>query len=131
MKILLVNGSPRKNKETFASLEIIRKILNENGVETTYFHLGNQPYRGCLHCDQCAKTSYCFNNEDECNLLIDLIKECDGVIIGTPVYFAGPNGALCALLDRVFYAASNYGYHFKGKLASGVATCWRILEHEI
>jgi multimeric flavodoxin WrbA len=51
--------------------------------------------------------------------------EADGIIIGSPVYFAGPNGALCALLDRVFYAASNFGHLFAGKPAAAVATCWR------
>jgi multimeric flavodoxin WrbA len=51
--------------------------------------------------------------------------EADGILVGSPVYFAGPNGALCALLDRVFYAASNYGHLFAGKPAAAVATCWR------
>jgi multimeric flavodoxin WrbA len=51
--------------------------------------------------------------------------KADGIIICTPVYFAAPNGALCAILDRVFYAASNFGYHFAGKLGAAIATCWR------
>jgi multimeric flavodoxin WrbA len=94
MKILLINGSPRKNGETALSLSIVEKILLEAGMETEWFHLGTDPVHGCC-------------------------------IIGSPVYFAAPNGALCALLDRVFYAASNFGYLFAGKSGAAIATCWR------
>jgi multimeric flavodoxin WrbA len=125
LTVLLVNGSPRKNGETAKSLKIIEEELKKENIETKWFHLGNHPVRGCLHCNGCAHTNRCVFNDDQCNELIEEFIKADGIIIGSPVYFAGPNGALCALLDRVFYAASNYGYLFKGKLSSAVTTCWR------
>jgi multimeric flavodoxin WrbA len=125
MKVLLINGSPRKNGETALSLSIVEKILHEAGVETEWFQLGTAPVRGCCHCNRCAKTSRCAFSDDACNDLIEKCLDADGILIGSPVYFAGPNGALCALLDRVFYAASNFGYHFAGKPGAAIATCWR------
>jgi multimeric flavodoxin WrbA len=125
MNVLLINGSPRKNGETALSLSIVEQILHESGVETTWFQLGTQPVRGCCHCNRCEETSRCAFQDDKCNELIEACLAADGILIGSPVYFAGPNGALCALLDRVFYAASNFGYHFAGKPAGAIATCWR------
>jgi multimeric flavodoxin WrbA len=125
MKVLLVNGSPRTNGETASSLAIVEKILLEAGIETDWFHLGTNPVYGCCHCNSCAETNRCVFTEDGCNQLIEKCLEADGMIIGTPVYFAAPNGALCALLDRVFYAASNFGYLFAGKPGAAIATCWR------
>jgi multimeric flavodoxin WrbA len=125
MKVLLVNGSPRKNGETHQSLKIIEDVLQDAGLETEWFELGTEPVRGCIHCNSCEKTSRCAFSDDICNTLIERMVEADGIIIGSPVYFAGPNGALCALLDRVFYAASNFGRLFAGKPAAAVATCWR------
>jgi multimeric flavodoxin WrbA len=125
MRVLLVNGSPRKNGETAQSLSIIENILLKSGIETEWFHLGTDPVRGCCHCNSCQKTNRCVFTDDKCDELIEMCLRADGIIIGSPVYFAAPNGALCALLDRVFYAASNFGYLFKGKLGAAVATCWR------
>jgi multimeric flavodoxin WrbA len=125
MKVLLINGSPRRNGETASSLAIVEHILQEADIETEWFHLGTNPVRGCCHCNSCEKTSRCAFTDDGCNQLIEKCLEADGIIIGSPVYFAAPNGALCALLDRVFYAASNFGYLFAGKLGAAIATCWR------
>jgi multimeric flavodoxin WrbA len=125
MKVLLINGSPRKNGETAHSLGIVEKALHQAGIETEWFHLGNQMVHGCSSCNRCQKTSRCVFTDDPCNELIESCLAADGIIIGSPVYFAGANGALCALLDRVFYAASNYGYHFAGKPGAAIATCWR------
>jgi multimeric flavodoxin WrbA len=125
MKILLVNGSPRKNGETAASLGIVENVLRGEGFETEIYHIGSSPVRGCIQCDNCENTNRCAFTDDKCNQLIEKFLEADAIIIGSPVYFAAPNGALCALLDRVFYAASNFGYHFAGKLGAAVATCWR------
>jgi multimeric flavodoxin WrbA len=125
MKVLLINGSPRKNGETAASLSMVEKVLLEAGMETEWFHIGKAPVRGCCHCNSCEKTYRCVFTDDICNSLIEKCLEADGIIIGSPVYFAGPNGALCALLDRVFYAASNFGRLLAGKPGAAVATCWR------
>jgi multimeric flavodoxin WrbA len=125
MKILLINGSPRENGETAFSLSVIENVLLEAGMETEWFQLGTAPVRGCCHCRSCENTNRCAFTDDTCNQLIEKCLEADAMIIGSPVYFAAPNGALCALLDRVFYAASNFGRHFAGKPGAAIATCWR------
>lgn len=123
--VLLINGSPRTNGETAGCLKIIEKILHENNIETKWIHLGKAPVRGCIHCEGCAKTSRCVFDGDLCNEIIDAIVETDAVVIGTPVYFGAPNGALCAVLDRVFYASSDHGKLFVNKPVAALATCWR------
>lgn len=123
MKVLLINGSLRKNGNTAAALDIVEKELAEKGVETSIFQIGAEPVRGCISCGSCIKTNRCVFADDGCNELIERISGSDGIIVGTPVYFAGPSGALCSLLDRVFYATCTYSQMFKGKAAAALATC--------
>lgn len=126
MKVLLINGSSHKNGGTYNALSMVEKSLIDNGVETDWFQIGNRPVRGCIDCRKCNGSGRCIFNDDPCNELIEAIIHADGIIVGTPVYFAGPNGALCALLDRVFYAAVEQGgQQFRGKLAAAVASCYR------
>ena len=99
MKVLLVNGSPHERGCTFTALSEVAKTLQENGVETEIFHVGNHPVRGCIACGRCAALGRCVFEDDAANQLQSLMKSADGVVIGSPVYYAGPNGALCALLD--------------------------------
>ena len=124
-KIFLVNGSPNKDGNTADALRVVEGVLKENDLDTFWFHLGKSPVHGCVNCRYCAKVHRCAFRDDLCNELIEGFLEADGIIVGTPVYFAGPNGALCALLDRVFYATANFGQMLKGKPAAAVATCWR------
>lgn len=124
-RVLLVNGSPNRDGNTKAALGIAEKVFREEGLEILTFELGNKPVRGCIGCGKCALTHRCAFNDDVCNELIEKLLKADAVLIGTPVYFAGPNGALCALLDRVFYATANFGQLLKGKPAAAIATCWR------
>ncbi len=109
MKVLLINGSPKKNGCTFKALSIIAQELNEEGVETQIFDIGSKPIRGCIACKHCHKTASnkCVFNDDPTNECIELMSKADGVVIGSPVFFAGANGALTAMLDRVFYAANS------------------------
>ncbi|MBO4312545.1 MAG: flavodoxin family protein [Desulfovibrionaceae bacterium] len=125
MKVLLVNGSSHRNGGTVHSLKIVEAALNESGVDTEWFQLGARPVRGCIDCRKCAETFRCTFNDDVCNALIEAMIASDGVIIGTPVYFASANGALTAVLDRVFYAASTHGRLFTGKPAAAVASFYR------
>lgn len=124
-KILLVNGSPHKTGNTFAALSLMEHYFREKGIMTEWFETGTDPVHGCVSCGQCKKTHRCVFQDDSCNELIEKMLVADGIIIGSPVYFAGPNGALCALLDRVFYAASNYGGLFAGKAGAAVVSVWR------
>ena len=124
-KVLLVNGSPHKNGNTAAALKIVEKELQAHGLETVWFQLDGKPVRGCIACGRCSSRHRCTFEDDQCNELIEKMLEAGAVVVGTPVYFAGPNGALCALLDRAFYATANYGQLLAGKPAAAIATCWR------
>lgn len=127
MNVLMVNGSPRKNGTTKKALQMVAERLEAAGMETTWFELGNKPVRGCVSCGGCGRNGdgRCVFSDDGANKLIEAILAADGVVVGTPVYFAGANGALLALLDRVFYAASVHGKQFAGKFAAAIATEWR------
>ena len=124
-KVLLVNGSPHKNGNTAAALKLMENELRSRGLETVWFQLDGKPVRGCIACGRCASEHRCAFGDDQCNELIEKLLEADAIVIGTPVYFAGPNGALLALLDRVFYAGSCHGRLFKGKPGAAVVTLWR------
>mgnify|MGYP002622917840 CR=1 FL=1 len=125
MKVVLVNGSPHKKGNTKKALQLVEEELIKNDIEISYIEIGNKPVIGCQECEWCQNKYHCVHNDDVCNQIIDEIANSDGIIIGTPVYFAGPNGALCSILDRVFYAGSCHGRLFKNKLAASVATVWR------
>lgn len=111
MKVLLINGSPHERGCTYTALCEVAKALNTECVETQTFHIGKGPVHGCIACNACAKTGKCVFDDDPANEMMRLMTEADGIIIGSPVYYAGPNGALCALLDRVFFASG--GFLFK------------------
>lgn len=123
MKVLLINGSPHKEGCTFTALTEIKERLATHDVDSEIFWIGNKPVRGCVACSKCKSgLGKCFFDDDVCNELVEKAKECDGVIIGSPVYYAGPNGALCAVLDRAFYAA---GSNFVYKPGASIASCRR------
>ncbi len=111
MKVLLINGSPHENGCTYTALSEVAKVLETEGIETQIFHIGKKPVRGCIACGACGKLGKCVFDDDPANEMMRLMQEADGIVIGSPVYYAGPNGALCALLDRAFYAGS--GFEFK------------------
>lgn len=125
MQVLLINGSPNSDGNTYKALQAVEESLHSRGIETKWFQLGRESVRGCIGCHGCKNSNRCVFSDDKCNELIELLLGTDGVIIGTPVYFAGPNGALCALLDRVFYATSFFGKKLKGKPAAAVVSVWK------
>ena len=122
MKVLLINGSPHKNGCTYTALSEVAKALNNNSVESEIFHIGMKPIQGCIACGKCYKTGKCAFEDNIYNSLFEKIKEADGIVVGSPVYYAGPNGSLCALLDRLFYSAS---YLMTNKPAAAVVSCRR------
>lgn len=120
MKVLLVNGSSRKNGSTFTALKEVEKTLLEEGIETEIYQIGREPISGCLGCRACAKLGRCVIN-DQVNPFIEKAAEFDGFIFGTPVFWAHANGSLISFLDRVFYAASSSGKEvFRMKPAASV-----------
>lgn len=103
MKVLLVNGSPHKNGCTNTALEEVAKTLNEEGIETEIFWIGTKPIAGCNACKTCSKTGKCVF-DDVVNEFVEIAKQADGFIFGSPVHFAGATGAMTSFMDRVFYS---------------------------
>ena len=104
MKVLLINGSPHKEGTTNAALSEVAGALNAKGVETEILQVGHLAIRGCLGCYSCAKTGVCVIN-DEVNEVAKKFAEADGIVVGSPVYYASPNGTLISFLDRLFYSS--------------------------
>lgn len=122
MKVLLINGSPRKNGNTHLALSEVAQALNESGIDTEIISIGAKAVQGCIACQKCVELGRCVFNDDLYNKLRESVKEADGLIVGTPVYYAGPNGSLCAILDRLFYSAGEY---LQYKPVASVAVCRR------
>jgi len=122
MKVLLINGSPNKDGCTYTALMEVASVLEAHDVKTELFQIGTEPQRGCLGCGTCFEINKCVFDGDMCNELAEKIRNSDGIVVGSPVYYAGPNGALCALLDRVFYSSTS---GFKHKPAACVVCCRR------
>ena len=123
MKVLLVNGSPHAEGCTFTALSEIAGALEKHEIESEFFQIGVKPVYGCIACGKCQKLGKCAFEGDACNELAAKIADSDGIVIGSPVYFSGPNGALCALLDRVFYSCM--GGKFAHKPAAAIVSCRR------
>lgn len=104
MKVLMINGSPRANGNTALALGEMEKIFAANGVETVTLQVGKQPVRGCVACGGCAQKGKCVF-DDAVNEAAALLKQCDGMVVGTPVYYASANATVIALLDRLFYSS--------------------------
>lgn len=123
MKVILLNGSPHPHGCTYTALCEVERVLQEEGIETELLQLGTQPIRGCTGCGACAKRDgLCIFEDDAVNAYIEKVRAADGLIVGTPVYYASPNGALLALLDRMFYCN---GKTFEGKVGACVASARR------
>lgn len=103
MKVLLINGSPHAKGCTYTALNEAALELNRQGIDTELVHMGNKPVPGCTACGGCAGKGHCVF-DDIVNQLIDKAAAADGFLIGSPVYYASPNGSLISLLDRLFYA---------------------------
>ncbi len=124
MKVLLINGSPRHEGNTHIALTEVAKALLECGVESEIVQIGTRAVQGCIACGKCKDPmrGRCVFQDELYNTIREKLMEADGLVIGSPTYFAGPNGSLCALLDRLFYSCSQY---LQFKPAASVAVCRR------
>ncbi len=105
MKVLMINGSPRKDGNTARALYEMEKVFASEGIEVVNMQVGNQPVQGCMACGMCSKTGVCVI--DDCvNEAAEILEECDGVVVGSPVYYGSANGTLVSFLDRLFYSSS-------------------------
>lgn len=103
MKVLMINGSPRGEGNTYVALREMEKIFKEEGIETEILQVGNKAVRGCIACGSCAKNGKCVF-DDAVNEAAPKFTECDGLVVGSPVYYASANATLIAFLDRLFYS---------------------------
>ena len=103
MKVLIINGSPRPNGCTARGLKEVEKVLNDGGIATKFVNIAGAVIPGCVACGYCEKHGECFR-KDIVNELVRELKDADGLLVGTPVYYAGSNGSLLSLLDRMFYS---------------------------
>ena len=124
MKVLLINGSPRKEGNTEIALAEVAKQLTKEGIASEIVWIGNKPIRGCIACGQCKVKGIgrCVFDDDICNKISEKFEESNALIVGSPVYYGQPNGALLSIIQRAFY--SN-GTNISGKPAASIAICRR------
>lgn len=115
MKVLMLNGSPHAKGTTDAALREMEKIFLENGVETEIVQVGNLTVTGCKACGYCYKNGKCVF-DDVVNEIAEKMEACDGMVIGSPVYYGAPNGALLSVLNRLFYST-----HFDKRMKVGAS----------
>ena len=114
-KVLLINGSPKEKGCTFTALDEMIRIFNQEGIETEFVHIGNRDVRGCVACGFCRKNGKCAFN-DIVNETAPKFEQADGLVIGTPAYYASPNGTLLSFMDRLMFST-----HFSKHLKVGAA----------
>lgn len=124
MKVLLINGSPHKNGNTFLALKEAAKTLEQQGIEAEIVHIGVKPIRGCIACAQCKiqQLNRCVFDDDVCNRIAEKLDETDALIVGSPVYYGQPNGSVLSLVQRLFFSA---GDKVRNKPAASVCVCRR------
>ena len=121
MKVLLFNGSPRAEGCTYTALLEIANTLHKHNIETELVQIGTKPIAGCIACGKCRNGAPCIF-DDGVNELVARLDEFDGIIVGAPIYYAGPSGQSTAFLDRLFYCAAG---KLTGKPAAAIVSCRR------
>ena len=124
MKVLLINGSPRENGNTFTALSEVAKALNQEGIETEIISIGKKAVQGCIACGMCGRNgARCTFRDDLYNKVWRAVKDgIDGLVIGSPVYYGGPNGSPCSTVCSIHWAA-NYS-------SSQAPAWWSVAEVE-
>lgn len=110
MKVILVNGSSHKDGATASLLKEVATALNEEGIETEDYFIGNEPITDCIGCGRCRKEGKCVFS-DKVNEFVEMAKGADGFVFGSPVYYAHPSGRLLSFMDRAFYSGSSAFFH--------------------
>jgi multimeric flavodoxin WrbA len=121
MKVLFINGSPHEKGCTYTALREVADTLEKYGVETVFHWIGSKPVAGCSACGVCGRAGVCVF-EDGVNEILESLDEYGGIVVGSPVYYGGPSGQLCCLLDRLFFASRG---RMNGKLGAAVVSCRR------
>ena len=121
MKVLLINGSPKAKGNTALALSEMAKVFEEQGIEAELIHVGNKNIRGCVACGHCYEAGKCVF-DDLVNAVAPKFEAADGIVVGSPVYYAGPNATLLAFLDRLFYST---GFDKTMKVGAAAVVCRR------
>ena len=121
MKVLLINGSPKTNGNIAFALAQMAEVFAAEGIETETIQVGSKDIRGCIGCGQCYKAGKCVF-DDLVNEVGEKLAKVDGIVVGSPVYYASPNGTLISFLDRLFYSA---GYDLRMKVGASVVVARR------
>jgi multimeric flavodoxin WrbA len=127
MKVIAINGSPKKEGNTYHALIMVAEELKNQDIDFEILHIGNKLIHGCLACGKC-KTNMnekCVIKSDELNQWVQQIKNADGIILGSPVYYSGIAGPMKCFLDRLFYVAGSNGGLFRQKIAAAVVAVRR------
>ncbi len=127
MKVVAFNGSPRKTGNTSILIRAVLDELEKEGIETEFVQIGGQPLRGCVACMKCLKdkNQRCANDDDNMNEYIEKMIAADGILLGSPTYFATVSTEIKALIDRAGYVARVNGSLFKRKVGAGVVAMRR------
>lgn len=123
MKVLLINGSPHARGCTYTALSTVAEELKRNGMETEIVHVGHRDIRGCIGCGMCREMGKCVFENDLVNEVAKKFEQADGLVIGSPVYYAGANGTLVSVLNRLFFSAS---YEKRFKVGAAVVSARRM-----
>jgi multimeric flavodoxin WrbA len=118
MKVIALNGSPKPRGNTWHALKTVCDVLEKEGIETEILHVGNMEIKGCISCGRC-KEGYCVHSDDTLKGIVDQIYAADGLILGSPVYYAGIAGTFKSFLDRLFYASQG---RLRLKVGASIAT---------
>ncbi len=121
MKVILLNGSPHAHGSTNCALEVVAGELNASGIETEIIHVGHLSVRGCISCLQCRRLGHCIF-DDKVNEVAAKFEEADGLVVGSPVYYAGAAGTITSFMDRLFYCTS---FSKRMKVGAAVASARR------
>jgi multimeric flavodoxin WrbA len=127
MKVIAINGSPRKEGNTFHALNYICSTFDRKLIEYEILHIGHKAIHGCTACGKCAinKDGKCSQEDDVVNPAIKMLKYADGIIIGSPVYYSGIAGTMKSFLDRVFYVSGANGNLYRHKVGAAVTAVRR------
>lgn len=121
-RVILLNGSPHPHGCTATALEEMIKVFNEEGVETELIQVGNKAIRGCISCEYCMRNGKCVFDDDLVNEVAPKFEAADGLVVGSPVYYASPNGTIISFMDRLFYSTP---FSKQMKVGAAVVSCRR------
>lgn len=127
MKVVAINGSPKKDGNTAQAMKLVCDELEEAGIETEIITVGNKVFRGCMGCGHCfkSKNEKCIFGEDGVNDIILKMKDADGILLGSPVHYSGVGGSMKSFLDRAFYVSGANNGLFSRKVGASVAAVRR------